>query len=204
MKRSLRVGLLGLLLLGFGAFFLEKFSHWWEDRFDPLILQAAQRYQLHPALIKAVIWRESRFRPYVVGRAGEIGLMQLTAPVALEWAVAERLGPIPRENFFDPKTNVLAGTWYLVQAIHHYQNTDCPECYGLAEYNAGRKNVLRWATGPAATNSQAFLQNISYPTTRLYVQSVLQRRRRYMSQFSFSNLRSTSSSFAFPTQTAKN
>jgi len=130
--------------------------------------------------------------------------MQLTAPVALEWAVAERLGPIPRENFFDPKTNVLAGTWYLAQAIHHYQNTDCSECYGLAEYNAGRKNVLRWATGPAATNSQAFLQNISYPTTRRYVQSVLQRRRRYMSQFSFSNLRSTSSSFAFPTQTAKN
>ena len=202
MKRIAGLGLLALLFLGLGVDVIWEAAQWWENRFDRLILQASKRYHVHPALIKAVIWQESRFRPHVVGRVGEIGLMQLTDPVAQKWAAAEGLGAIARENFFDPKTNIFAGTWYLSQTIQHYQNTDCPECYGLAEYNAGRKNVLRWATGPAATNSQAFIQNITYPGTRFYVRSVLQRRQRYVAQFPSFSLGPTS--FTPSSQTAKN
>jgi soluble lytic murein transglycosylase-like protein len=52
-----------------------------------------------------------------------------------------------------------------------------------AEYNAGRGNVLRWAKGPAATNSQQFLGQITFPGTRDYVRSVLRRYEEYRPTF---------------------
>ena len=57
------------------------------DAYDDIILESADRYGVDPALVKAVIWRESRFRPYVRGKAGEIGLMQIMPDKAVvDWA----------------------------------------------------------------------------------------------------------------------
>ena len=39
-------------------------------KYDDLIRQASERYEVAPELIKAVIWRESRFRPAKVGITG--------------------------------------------------------------------------------------------------------------------------------------
>jgi hypothetical protein len=39
--------------------------------------------------------------------------------------------------------------------------------------------VLKWRSGIAATNSEAFLGQITFPGTRAYVQSVLERREYY-------------------------
>jgi soluble lytic murein transglycosylase len=158
---------------------------WWVRRggtYDADIRFAAARYGMDPALIKAVIWRESRFRPSVVGDAGEIGLMQLTEPAALDWAGAEGIR-LRREQLFHPRTNILAGTWYLRWCLRHYPQTDDPRVFALAEYNAGRGNVLRWLKGPARTNSQAFLKRIGFPSTREYVRAVLERRSRYQKDF---------------------
>ena len=69
----------GLALL-IGFYFRPKR----ENRFDAQILKAAERYRIPPALIKAVIWQESKFLPYVRGRAGEIGLMQIREEAAIE------------------------------------------------------------------------------------------------------------------------
>ena len=59
---------------------------WWRNRLensqDVPIRAAAQRYGLEPALVKAVVWRESRFLPDVHGNAGELGLMLLQVPAA--------------------------------------------------------------------------------------------------------------------------
>ena len=48
-----------------------------ESRFDSQIRQAALKYNVSPALVKAVIWRESRFKPKARGSVGEVGLMQI-------------------------------------------------------------------------------------------------------------------------------
>ena len=47
----------------------------WTDyrRFDPLIVKVAREYDLDPRLIKAVVWRESRFQADMTGRNGERG-----------------------------------------------------------------------------------------------------------------------------------
>ncbi len=161
---------------------------WWqlarlESSQDKPILAAARRYGVEPALVKAVVWRESRFDPLARGSKGEIGLMQIMKSTAQEWATAERISFFQHEQLFDPVKNTQAGAWYLRKLERRYQGTDDPFPYVLADYNAGRANVLRWARGTAATNSQLFLEQISFPSTRDYVQSVLRRYQKYRPAF---------------------
>jgi soluble lytic murein transglycosylase len=175
MKRLRNVLLLALI----GALALEGWLHWREHRFDAAIAQAAKRYQLEPALIRAVIRQESDFQPDVRGRAGELGLMQIREPAALEWASAEHIKKFGHADCLDPLTNVLAGTWYLKKVLRHYSQADDPLPFGLAEYNAGRGNVLKWLAGDGATNSAAFIGRIGFPGTRAYVQKIIQRYQDY-------------------------
>ncbi len=161
---------------------------WWqfarlESSQDKPILAAARRYGVEPALVKAVVWRESRFDPLARGSKGEIGLMQIMKSTAQEWATAERLSFFQHEQLFDPARNTQAGAWYLRKLESRYRATDDPLPYALADYNAGRANVLRWARGAAATNSQQFIEQITFPSTRDYVQSVLRRYQKYRAVF---------------------
>lgn len=157
--------------------------HWYRNRRDhsqdALIYAAAQRYQLEPALVKALVWRESCFDVRAQGRAGEIGLMQIRAPAASEWVQAERVRKFDMSHLFDPRTNLTAGCWYLSKLLKRYQKTDNPIVYALADYNAGRTHVLRWKQGPASSNSVAFLQKMDFPGTQQYVESILARRNKY-------------------------
>lgn len=164
-------------------------ARWWwlarrEARAEVHVRHAAGKYGVDPALVKAVAWRESRFREDARGAAGELGLMQVGALAAEEWAGAERLSNFQHTDLMDPRSNTLAGTWYLARLLRRYPTTDNPEAYALADYNAGRANVLRWIKGEASTNVTAFLAAIDFPTTRDYVESVLKRRDLYRERWS--------------------
>ena len=150
---------------------------------DEVIRAAAARYGVDAALVKAVVWRESRFDPEVRGKAGEIGLMQIREPAAREWAEAERIAGFQHEHILDPGSNTLAGAWYLAKLLRRYPQADDPVPYALADYNAGRGNVLRWNQGAAATNSQQFLAQMTFPGTRRYIETVAERRERYRDEF---------------------
>lgn len=101
--------------------------------------------------------------------------MQVNRLAAEEWAQAESLQSFRHQQLFDPAKNTLAGTWYLAKLLKRYAHTDNPLPYALADYNAGRSNVLRWNKGIAATNSGAFIRQIDYPATRDYVRSIMKR-----------------------------
>ena len=49
---------------------------------------------------------------------------------------------MPTAELYDPAKNTMAGSWYLRKLIGRYGNTDNPLAYALADYNAGRNNVL--------------------------------------------------------------
>ena len=151
---------------------------------DAPILAAARRYGVAPALVKAVVWRESRFNAEARGSKGEIGLMQVLLNAAgRDWTDAQRLPPLAPQNLLDPATNTLIGAWYLEKLIKRYSDTDNPLPYALADYNAGRGNVLKWKQGRAATNSAAFIRQIGFPGTKSYVQIVLRRYQHYQPIF---------------------
>lgn len=157
---------------------------WWrayqlDHSQDEVIIAAASIYDMDPALIKAVIWRESRFNPEARGAAGELGLMQIRDAAANEWAEAEGIEEFHHGHLINAKSNVLAGTWYLKRAMGRYGATDDPVAFGLAEYNAGRSNVLKWKKDEADTNGTAFIEAIGFPSTRDYVTAIKARREKY-------------------------
>jgi soluble lytic murein transglycosylase len=148
---------------------------------DPLIRTVAAEHQIDPMLVKAVVWRESRFDAQKFGTAGERGLMQVSEKAAAEWAKETNAVNFRVEELFDPKTNLEAGTWYLHRAIEHWQNQANPMPFALAEYNAGGSRALRWAGGDdtKAVAAKTFLDNIDFPGTRKYVDSIIARYKFY-------------------------
>jgi peptidoglycan lytic transglycosylase len=132
-------------------------------------------------LVKAVVWRESRFDPRKHGSHGERGLMQVSEKAANEWAHGNKIDNFKVEQLFDPKTNLEAGTWYLQRAFERWEVHSDPTPFALAEYNAGASRVERWSGGIDGSNIpvKQFLQNIDFPGTRKYVDSILQRHQFY-------------------------
>src|SRR5260370_405982 len=127
-----------------------------------------------PMLVKAVVWRESRFDPNKNGSAGERGLMQVSEKAAREWARENKIDNFHIEKLFDPKTNLEAGTWYLRRAFEHWETQSDPLPFALAEYNAGASRAQRWSGGDggAAIPPRTFLKRIDFPGTRKYVDSI--------------------------------
>ena len=173
-KRRLLFAFLALIIC-MGSIGGWRYYRWRDHRFDAVIVGAAQRYGVEPALVKAVVWRESWFNPAARGRKTEFGLMQIRAEAAGEWARAEKITRFAPEQLFDPATNTLAGTWYLGKLLKRYQKTDNPLPYALADYNAGRSHVLRWNKGAASTNNALFIEQMDFPSTRKYVKTVMRR-----------------------------
>ena len=160
---------------------------WWrgsqrEHSQDGVIRTAATQYDMDPALVKAVVWRESRFNPKARGAAGELGLMQIRAPAAGEWAEAAGSSDFHHAHLLNSTSNTLCGAWYLHKLIDRYQHTDDPVAYALVDYNAGRSNVLKWNNDAAETNSAAFIENIDFPTTKEYVKAVKEKFEAYQGQ----------------------
>lgn len=144
------------------------------QQYDKLIASVATEHQLDPMLVKAVVWRESRFDRAKVGSAGERGLMQVSPKAANEWAREYKAANFSLEQLFDPKTNLEAGSWYLRRAVEHWQTESEPLPFALAEYNAGASRAQRWV-GASGITTNEFLGNIDFPATRQYVKSILDR-----------------------------
>jgi len=182
MKRRWIILLAGILALDVGI------GYWWwhrwsEDRYDNVIHEAATRYDIPPELLKALVWKESRFDSQARGRAGEYGLMQIRDAAAYEWAASEHRQVFHPVLLLDPSINIQVGSWYLKKLMRRYANSDNPVVYALADYNAGRANVLRWYKGDATTNSTAFQRAMDFPTTAKYISEILQKQRDYRDSF---------------------
>jgi soluble lytic murein transglycosylase len=163
----------------------ELLSLYWEERqpkerpCDPLIIQVAHESGVDPFLIRALIWRESKFDPQTHGAADERGLMQVTPEVGQMWAKAAKIPNFQPDDLYDPATNIRAGTWYLSRAIRRWSQTDDPVTFALAEYNAGPSNAVRWVDATNPQDHVAFMDKITYPSTRNYVEAILTQRNQY-------------------------
>src|SRR6266571_6287242 len=71
-------------------------------QYDHLIRSVATEHYLDPMLVKAVVWRESKFDPKKYGSAGERGLMQVSEKAAKEWANEHKIDNFGADDLFDP------------------------------------------------------------------------------------------------------
>ncbi len=99
------------------------------DPFAVHIAEAAQRFGIPQAWIRAVMRVESRGNPRAVSRKGAMGLMQIM-PATWDYLSSQHaLGSDP----YDPRANILAGAAYLRAMFDRYGSVDAM----LAAYNAG-------------------------------------------------------------------
>jgi soluble lytic murein transglycosylase-like protein len=124
------------------------------NRWDGYVNEAAKRFHLPKAWIRAVMARESGGRTMLdenqqmVSRAGAIGLMQVLPETYNEMRAQYRLG----DNPFDAHDNILAGAAYLrwLQGKYGY-----PAMF--AAYNAGpgklEDHLVHGVTLPAETRA---------------------------------------------------
>jgi hypothetical protein len=124
-------------------------------RYDAYIREAATRFQMPVAFIKAVIQIESGFNPNAVSPVGAQGLMQLMPGTATEMQC-----PDP----FDPRENIIAGT-KLLRLLSNRYNGDINLV--LAAYNAGPGNVAK-------------VGGIPFEQTRVYVENVYAAYQRFL------------------------
>jgi soluble lytic murein transglycosylase len=155
----------------------------WTDyrRFDPLIVKVAREYDLDPRLVKAVVWRESRFQADMTGRNGERGLMQVSEIAARDWAAAKGVRDLRPEQMLSPEMNLEIGTWYLSKAVQRWNAEDNAVPFALAEYNAGKSRVDRWVRSALQkgkgqpVTAETFQESIDFPSTARYVRTILAR-----------------------------
>jgi len=98
------------------------------EQWRPLISEASRRFGVPADWIREVIQAESRGRTLAISPKGAMGLMQLMPQTWSEMREALFLGRDP----FDPRDNVLAGTYYLRLM---YERFGYPGLF--AAYNAG-------------------------------------------------------------------
>jgi soluble lytic murein transglycosylase len=153
-----------------GAFaYVQEAQPAWYERlryplsYDHIVVGHAANYDLDPALLAAVIYRESRFDAGARSSSGAIGLMQLLPDTAKGIALHTGGSRFRVADLFDPEINVRYGAFYLRRLLTKYGD----ERLALAAYNAGQANVDEW---------RAQGKGIVFTETREYVDAVLKTR----------------------------
>lgn len=116
--------------------------------FGQLIQSASKRFNVDADLISSVIAIESNFNPKAISRRNARGLMQLIPGTASRFGV---------QNIFDPRENIDAGTRYLGELLHRYDND---LILTLAAYNAGPERVQKYGRVPPFAETQSYVRRV--------------------------------------------
>ena len=117
------------------------------DKFDVLISQFAQKYEVDENLVKAIITRESCFDQSAVSHVGAIGLMQLM-PATAKW--------LRVKNPAKAEANLAGGVRYFASLHKEFGSLEL----ALAAYNAGPGNVRRYGGIPPFRETQSYVKTV--------------------------------------------
>jgi soluble lytic murein transglycosylase len=144
-------------------------------RHGDALRSAAQKENLDPALVAALICQESTFDERAKSVVGARGLMQIMPytgrPLARELGM--KFNP---KMLHEAETSLTFGTRYFRQMLERFSSR--PEA-ALAAYNAGPHRVDRWLAPNPAIRSDEFAESIPFTETRNYVMIILGAREQY-------------------------
>jgi soluble lytic murein transglycosylase len=142
-------------------------------RHEDVIRQQARDKNLDPALIAAVIYRESKFRD-VTSEAGAKGLMQILPSTA--HFIARKSGGTEFEqgDLATPQINIAYGSWYLRYLLDRYDGNTVA---AVAAYNAGHARVDEWG------GKSLEVGDIRFAETSDYTRDVVDKRAEYAREY---------------------
>jgi soluble lytic murein transglycosylase len=130
---------------------------------------AAARFGVDPALLLAVIRRESSFRPDARSAAGAEGLLQLRPATAERLAALLGLPGGVGARLREPETAIPVGAHYLGLLLARFGEP----ALAVAAYNAGPAPVAGWASARPSLPLDAWVESIPWRETRQYVKGVV-------------------------------
>src|SRR5437764_406986 len=116
--------------------------------FGDIIHAKAQKYDVDPALVAAVVETESRFKSNAHSQVGARGLMQLM-PKTGRWMGAR--------NLYNAEQNVDAGAKYLKYLNRRFDGNLTKT---IAAYNAGEGNVRRYNGVPPFRETRSYVKKV--------------------------------------------
>lgn len=137
--------------------------------FNAIIFREAEKHEVDPYLIFALIRQESTFDPKALSKANAYGLMQLLPSTARTVARQMKLRRPALARLYDPDTNIRLGTKHLADLLQKFNGQ---EDKALAGYNAGVHRVDLWMSDEPFEDSAEFVETIPFTETRNYVKSI--------------------------------
>jgi soluble lytic murein transglycosylase len=147
--------------------------------YTSIIRQQAAQKHLDPALIAAVIYAETRFRPRT-SPAGAEGLMQMEPQTAKFLAHKSGATTFTVSDLGTPQVNIAYGSYYLRYLMNEYNGS---KVLALAAYNGGETNVNNWLEKMRAEHQRFRIGDIPIAQTRAYVTEVLNKQHAYRSKY---------------------
>jgi soluble lytic murein transglycosylase len=167
--------LLFLVFLTFNNEFLWKIMY--PIKYEDEVKASAEKYDLDPYLILAVIRVESNFDPSQMSNRGAVGLMQIM-PDTAKWIVEHKNESKTKlDQLNSPIINIDLGSWFLYALNKEFKGNWIST---LAAYNAGPGNVNKWINDGWDPSFDT-IQEIPFGETRHYVQRVLYYLKKYKS-----------------------
>jgi len=131
---------------------------------------AAERRRLDPALVAAIVRRESQFDREVASGAGAVGLMQVLPRTGAELARREGIPGFQATQLEVADVNLTLGTLYLRELLDRNNGSLAP---ALISYNAGPHRYARWRELPEfSADAELMVERIPFQETRLYVKTI--------------------------------
>jgi membrane-bound lytic murein transglycosylase F len=126
--------------------------------YEEIFHRVGADFDLDWRLLSEIAWRESRHDPKAVGKAGDMGLMQIMPATWNQWAPK-----VGAADPYDPESNVRVAAAVLNYLSEQLGKAGRPELYWiLTAYNWGIGNVLRllqahgdWAQVPPERQNYA-------------------------------------------------
>jgi soluble lytic murein transglycosylase len=140
-----------------------------------IIREQAHDKRLDPALVAAVIYSETRFRPRT-SPTGALGLMQIEPATATFLAHRSGATSFTVADLGTPRVNIAYGSYYIRYLLNLY---DGNVVMALAAYNGGETNVDHWVQRLKQSHQLFRIADIPIAQTRLYVQEVLSKQQAY-------------------------
>lgn len=119
-----------------------------ENRYDHIIEEAAQKYNIPFSLLKAIIKVESGFDSKAVSKKGAVGLMQI---------MPENNKNLNVRDPYNPWENIMGGSYYLKKLLSQFEGK-LP--LALAAYNAGPTVVDKYKTIPPYKETENYVRKV--------------------------------------------